>query len=74
MVSPQRLRQCSEHSIRAFVGAAGVFGIGPQQHVGTVAETLRHRVHGDAAVEEGGRVRDPQILKAQPGEAEPAEA
>ena len=51
-----------------------MLGIGPQQHVGTIAEALRHGVHGDAAVEEGGRVRDPQILKAQPGEAEPAEA
>ena len=74
MFSSQRLRQCSEDSIRAFVGTAGVFGIGPQQHVGTVAETLRHRVHGDAAVEEGGCVRHPQIVKPQPGEAELAEA
>jgi hypothetical protein len=58
------------HPIRAFVGTAAVFGIGPQQYVGTIAEALRHGVHGDAAVEQGGCVGDPQIVKPQPGETE----
>src|SRR5215471_20655518 len=52
------------------VGRAGTLGVGPQQDVWSITESLRHRVHGDPGIEQCGRVRDPQIVKSQSGKTE----